>query len=70
MTPVKATQPFNGQLPDADSVRTLAFFLPQTTEIDWYWIDFGVGVVLPLRQDTFSAADVWTQFLAPWQDLL
>ena len=46
---VQQGQVFNDQLPDADSVLTLAFFLPQTTEIDWCWIDFGVGVVLPLR---------------------
>ena len=37
-------------------VRTLAFFLTQTKENDWCWIDFGVGMVLPLRQDTLGAA--------------
>ena len=46
---VQQGQVFNDQLPDADSVLTLAFFLPQITEIDWCWIDFGVGVVLLLR---------------------
>lgn len=67
---VQQSQVFNDQLSDADSVRTLAFFLPQTTEIDWCWIDFGVGVVLPLRQDTLGGAALWARFLAPWEDLL
>jgi hypothetical protein len=61
---VQQGQDFNDQLPDADSVRTLAFFLPKTTEIDWCWIDFGVGVVLPLRQETLGASALWARLLA------
>jgi hypothetical protein len=67
---VQQVQVFNDQLPDAASIRTHDFFLPQNTEIDWCWIDFGVGVVMPLRQDTLGAGALWARLLAPWEDLL
>lgn len=63
-------EPFNEQLAEANSVRTLALLLSQTPSLDWCWIDFGVGVVLPLRQDTEGAAELWAHVLAPWLDEL
>lgn len=61
---------FNEGLPEAHNIRTLALLLPQTAELDWCWIDFGVGVVLPLRQDTLSAAEVWEWVISPWAEWL
>lgn len=60
---------FNEQLPDAPNIRTLALLLDQMPGRDWCWADFGVGVVLPLRQDTWSTHDLYTRILSPWADL-
>lgn len=63
-------QVFHEQLPDATSVRTLAFLLEQVAERDWCWVDFGVGLVLPLREDTWSGPEIYQRILAPWAEAL
>lgn len=60
---------FHEQLLETPDVRTLALLLSQMADSDWCWVDFGVGVVLPLRQDTWEAQAVYDRVLAPWADL-
>lgn len=59
---------FDARLGQATSVRMMALVLAQMAELDWCWIDFGVGMVLPLRADTLAPEDIWTRVLNPWRD--
>ncbi|PYE53276.1 hypothetical protein [Deinococcus yavapaiensis] len=62
--------PYNEALPEATSVRAIEYLLTQTQDMPWRWIDFGVGIVLPLWHGTFDVATIWREVLAPWQDWL
>ena len=49
---------FNDRLADASTLRQIALLLPETEDLDWRWIDFGVGAVLPLRHEALSAEEI------------
>lgn len=52
----------------AGSVQEMMARLPTAAGQDWEWcwIDFGVGVVLPLEEDTLTPEAIWEQVLSPW----
>lgn len=56
----------------AGSVQELMARLPTSAgqDWDWCWIDFGVGVVLPLGEETLSPAAIWERVLSPWRQRL
>lgn len=65
---VQGTQTFVEDLQQVESVKELAEKITQSQNLDWCWIDFGVGVILPLHQDIPSPDQIWQHILQPWAD--
>lgn len=60
----------NPDLSQSLPLSELGQLLAQTPEYEWCWVDFGVGVCLPLGEATFAPGEIWQRFVSPWVDWL
>lgn len=61
---------YNPDLSQSLALSDLGEVLARTPDYEWCWVDFGVGVCLPLGQGTFAPKQIWQQFVLPWVDWL